>query len=449
MKKITTERVGAAVFYAVILFAISFVRDRAVQPDLWVNVSDFLNFSIINDPKTFARAGLEVAEQGWLAQPSAWIFNLWPPGFVLLLSGIFKLFGIEVPFLAVLLGLTIVAGTFMLMTVRRYLSFYVSAPVALLLPLVPFLFPVTRFFLLQPVGLSFGEGFSVIFFITFTFLLLIAVKNRSVIQALASGGFLALAAYFRSQYELIALVLSVGFFGLLVLVVLADVFFKKKSAESNKYQALKMMALTVLAAQLLMLPWRIYHYVDSNRWGWVQTQEIVIRNALLPEEQLFEMGGDFVVLGGGHLACKFEPDYCGKTESSFFYKALFNHFGEWIEYKVSLAKFFWFPTIRYFPKLLAEDVPGDYLGNSIVLIFFAASFYFLRVVRKSSDFLAYFWILSSFYACFFVIFVLVQFEVRYFFLPKIFSIFIALALASVAWSARAKRGAAGAVTRAD
>lgn len=449
MKKITKKRIGVAIFYALVLFAISFVRDRGVQPDLWVNVSDFLKFSIINDPKTFAGAGLEVAGQGWLAQPSAWIFNLWPPGFVLLLAGIFKLFGTEVPFLALLLGLSIIAGVFMLMTIRRYLSFYVSPPVALWLPLVPFLFPVTRFFLLQPVGLSFGEGFSVLFFITFTFLLLIAIKNSSATQAVMGGGFLALAAYFRSQYELIALALCVGFFGLLMLVVVSDIFKKNKPIGGGKYQALKMMALAVLAAQLLMLPWRIYHHVDSGRWGWVQTQDIVIRNALLPEEKLVEMGGDFVVMGGGHLACKFEPSYCGKTEPLFFYTALFNNFGAWIEYKALLAKIYWFPSIKYFPKALAEDVPGDYLGNSVVLILFLASLLFLYISRKSSDFLVYLWVLSSFYACFFVIFVLVQFEVRYFFLPKIFSIFIALALASVAWSARAKRGAADAVTRVD
>ncbi|MNK69098.1 hypothetical protein D3C87_884780 [compost metagenome] len=439
MKKTTTKRIAVAFFYAAALLAISWFRDSAIQPNLWISVSDFLNFPTINDPKTFARAGLEVADQGWLAQPSAWIFNLWPPGFVLLLGGIFKMLGTEAPFLVVLLGLTIVTGVFMLMTVRRYLSFYVPAFLALLLPLVPFLFPVTRFFLLQPVGLSFGEGFSVLFFITFTFLLLIAARTGAVRYAVAGGVFLALAAYFRSQYELIALVLSVGFLGLVVLVLALSFLLKKKSIRTNGSTALKAMAICVLAAQLLMLPWRIYHYVDVGRWDWVQTQDIVIRNALMSEEKLREMDGDFVVAGGGHLACKFEPDFCGKTEPSLFYKAFFDHFGEWVEYKASLARIYWFPTIRSFPKLLAEDVPGDYLGNSVVLILFAASFFLLYLIRKSSDFLVYFWVFSSFYACFFVIFVLVQFEVRYFFLPKIFSVFVALALASVAWSARTSR----------
>ncbi|MNQ27092.1 hypothetical protein D3C85_403430 [compost metagenome] len=257
--------------------------------------------------------------------------------------------------------------------------------------------------------------------------------------AVAGGVFLALAAYFRSQYELIALVLSVGFLGLVVLVLALSFLLKKKSIRTNGSTALKAMAICVLAAQLLMLPWRIYHYVDVGRWDWVQTQDIVIRNALMSEEKLREMDGDFVVAGGGHLACKFEPDFCGKTEPSLFYKAFFDHFGEWVEYKASLARIYWFPTIRSFPKLLAEDVSGDYLGNSVVLILFAASFFLLYLIRKSSDFLVYFWVFSSFYACFFVIFVLVQFEVRYFFLPKIFSVFVALALASVAWSARTSR----------
>ncbi|MDT4845829.1 hypothetical protein FQZ97_798270 [compost metagenome] len=196
MKKTTTKRIAVAFFYAAALLAISWFRDSAIQPNLWISVSDFLNFPTINDPKTFARAGLEVADQGWLAQPSAWIFNLWPPGFVLLLGGIFKMLGTEAPFLVVLLGLTIVTGVFMLMTVRRYLSFYVPAFLALLLPLVPFLFPVTRFFLLQPVGLSFGEGFSVLFFITFTFLLLIAARTGVVRYAVAGGVFFGAGGLF-------------------------------------------------------------------------------------------------------------------------------------------------------------------------------------------------------------------------------------------------------------
>lgn len=437
MLKNLTKPLAVVFFYAAALWVFSLARDNALQPDILIRVSDFLRFPISSDPRTFAGAGLELSRHGWLTPDSMWIFRLWPPGFAILLGSIFSIFGVEVPFLSILLVLTIMVCTFMLMTVRRYLSLYVPAAWALGLPLLPFVFSVTRFFLLEPIGLAFGEGFSVIFFITSIFMLLLAVAAGSIRRALVSGVFLALAAYFRSQYELLAVCMLLGALALLVGGVVLS-FIRKKSISFGKSgSSLMLVVVAMLSAQLLMLPWRIHNYIESGSLSWVQTADLVARNGLASDEKLLGMGAKFVIIGGGNLACKLEPDYCDKTDKSLFYDAFFRNPGKWLGYKSTFLEKFWFSDIEYFPEVVDdEDYPGDYLENSLILALALSSFCILFAARKMRSASLYFWVFCSFYGCFLIVFSLVQLEVRYFFLMKIFAMFCWIALAATVWSAR-------------
>ena len=429
MRNFFVNSLPVAFFYAAALFFISFFRDNLLQPDIFIRVSEFLNFPISSDPRTFAGAGVEMSEQGWLTPQSMWIFHLWPPGFAILLGGIFTVFGTQVPFLAVLLALTILCCTFMLLTVRRYLSLHVSEFLALVLPLLPFAFPVTRFFLLQPVGLAFGEGFSVMFFITSIFLLLLAVEKKSLVSAVLSGVFLSLAAYFRSQYELLAVCMFAGAIALALGGVVWRAWSERRFSVKAGFWGIGLIVIAMLVAQILMLPWRIHNLVDAGTWSWVQTEDLVARNGLASEEKLLSMGGKFVVIGGGNLACKFEPSYCGKEEKSLFYRAFFQNLPEWLVYKSSFFEKFWFADVGYFPEVIdPEHYPGDYWGNSIILLFVLFSFILVFVIRKANVAVVYLWAFLSFYGCFFIVFSLVQLEVRYFYLIKIFAMFSLMAL---------------------
>jgi hypothetical protein len=432
------QGLGVAVLYAVCLFFIGMIQDRALQPDWLIRLPEFLKFDVAaQDPHTFAGAAMEVSREGWLTPASIWIFRLWPPGFILLESAVFRVLGPDAPFLAALLGLSILAGTLMLMTVREYLRAYVSPLWAVFLPLLPFAFPVTRFTLLQSLGLSFGEGFSVMFFVTGIFVLLLASRGNSLLKGVGAGTLLALSAYFRSQYEVLVMSMS-------VLAVLMAVFIalknKRKSAKGEKLRSTQfgifVIIASVLAAQLLMFPWRLNNFRDVGKWNWVHTQDLVARNSLTSEQKLLEGGGGFVIQGGGHLACLFEPTYCGKDDHSLFYKAFLKNLPQWYSYKISILDEFWFPSIESFPKIVKHGASPAYFGNSLVLIFMIAILFFLYLIRRLQIFWTYVWILVSFYGCFFVVLSLVQFESRYFFLIKIFALFIFIAMGSLAWSHR-------------
>jgi hypothetical protein len=307
MSKPSNKSLAIAFFYLIALLAVSFYRDKNVQPGLWIRVPELLALYIDSDPKTFASAGLEMSKAGWLAQESIWILHLWPPGFVMLLAGIFAIFGGSAPYLFVLLILALLMGTAMLTVVRRYLLIYVSEPWATLLPFVPFAFPVTRFFLLQPLGLAFGEGFSVMFFITACFLVLLAVETGAVRLAVIAGFLLALAAYFRSQYELLVAALCFAVVPIIVWKAFRRFIAKNDRPEKGDQMVLFSILISVVVAQLVMLPWRINNYFDVGSLGWVQTSEIVARNGLTSDQKLMEIGGSFVLNGGGNLACRFEP----------------------------------------------------------------------------------------------------------------------------------------------
>lgn len=437
MRKFFVNSLPAALFYAAAIFFISLFRDHFFQPDIFIRVSDFLNFSISSDPRTFAGAGVEMSRQGWLTPQSMWIFHLWPPGFAILLGGIFTVFGTQVPFLAVLLALTILCCVFMLLAVRRYLSMHVSAFWALVIPLLPFAFPVTRFFLLQPIGLAFGEGFSVMFFITSIFLLLLAVEKKSIPNAVLSGVFLSLAAYFRSQYELLAVCMFAGAVALALGRIAWCSWSQRRFLVGTALQGMKFVVIAMFVAQVLMLPWRIHNFVDAGTWSWVQTEDLVARNGLASEEKLLSMGARFVITGGGNLACKFEPSYCGKEEKLLFYKAFFHNLPEWLLYKSSLFEGFWFSDVEYFPEVVdSKSYPGDYWGNSIILLFALSSFVLVFAIRRSSSSMVYLWAFLSFYGCFLIVFSLVQLEVRYFYLIKIFAMFSFMALAAAVRSQR-------------
>lgn len=415
--------------YFVCLLLIALVRDLAGQPPLSAPIEG-IAFRTMNDPHSFATAALEIHRHGWVTPGSMWILHLWPPGFVVLEAVVLNLFGESAPFVGILMALSALAGACMLTAGQRCLALYVPSRWSVLLPLLPFLFPVTRLFLLQPVGLILGEGFSVMFFLTAVFLLVQALSKRSVWGVVGSGAFMAASAYFRSQYELIVSAMSI--FSILIVGIWLSRRRSRAGTAARDAVQLKFtvlgIAASMLVANALMVPWRIHNYLDIKRFGWVQTQELVIRNSLTPVPKLLEAGGRFVVDGGGHLACSFEPSYCDSPDARLFYKAFAKHAASWFLYKVRILPVFWFSSMEGFPDPNTVKVPWDVVSNLFILACMIATVPLLWLTRRRKVFIPMAWISLSFYSCFFVIFTLVQFEMRYFFLMKIFSLYSALLL---------------------
>jgi hypothetical protein len=280
-----------------------------------------------------------------------------------------------------------------------------------------------------------GEGFAVAFFLTAAVAVLGSIHRDSLPLAVIGGVLLAAAAYFRSQYELLTLFLTI------VAFPLGAALWFRATKTSNRGRSgaflrmtVRTMAATLLTAHLLMAPWRMHNYLDSGELSWVHTQKLVIANALTPTTELLKKNAKFVVEGGGDLACRFEPQYCGQTDPVLFYKAFVDNIGDWYQAKLRLVDDYWFSSVENLGRIVYPSHLLDKLINSMLLAFVLATVPLFLRVRRHFLAPALAWLCLSFYACFFCIFTLVQFEVRYFYLVKAFATFTTIVMSSMAYS---------------
>ncbi|RKP50864.1 hypothetical protein D7S89_07270 [Trinickia fusca] len=420
--------------FLVLLIIGLFMRDGWPLPRLMASVDHLVDGLVgWNDPRSFGTAAKDIAAHGQLSGDNAWIFHLWPPGFIFLEAGILKVFGADVPIIFVLEFFCCAFLGVMLLLQRDFLRPLIGRVASEVAPFILFLFPVARIFLVEPAGVILGEAFSVASFLSGVLLVLRAIQAERLAWAVLAGLFLAVAAYFRSQYESLMLAAT----AVAVPLVLWQAVKIVRGAAQTKHQAtviVRSLLVALMVAHVLMLPWRIRNYHDRGGMGWVQTMDIVIQNALSSNEILLAGDGEFVIAGGGNLACRLEPGYCGKTEKSLFFKAFLHHMPEWYGIKLSLVPDYWMASprnmslIRY-PASLVERIVNLVLMACVVMIV-----PLLGATRKHPVWPILLWANLSFFGGFFVIFSLVQFEVRYFYLIKIYGLVMCIMLASIAWS---------------
>lgn len=422
-------------YFACLLLIGVFVRDTASQPGLFSTIHGFLSTpQDMGDPVSFATGALDIYRFNWPSPGNYWLIHLWPPGFMLLEGGILKLFGEEAPFIAILMVLSSLSSAMMLSVLRRALIGFVPAAVATLLPLLPFCFPVTRQFLLQPTGLVLGEAFSVAFFITSVLLVWLAAKERNLTRAVVAGLLLALSAYFRSQYELIVVLMTAC---ALPLALWAFIAMRRKGGEAEArtqiLYSLKAVAVLLVTAHVLMAPWRIHNKVEADSLAWVQTQDLTYQYLLSTDAALLAGNGAFVIRGGGNVACALDPSVCGKSDRALILGVFVAHMREWLQIKASLLPEYWFASINDWGVPVTAAGRGDNLANGLALLCVLAIAPLLHLGRRAlaSDVLI--WLFSSFFIFFFLVFVLIHYEVRYFYLFKIFAIVSSVLLACRAW----------------
>lgn len=424
--------------YFVLLFAVGlFVRDSDPQPELLAAIGDLgKSLREVGDPLYFATGALDIYHFGWITPANRWIISLWPPGFMLLEAGILKLFGESAPFIVILIALSAFLGATMLLLMRRYLLELVGPICATFLPLVVFCFPVTRLYMLEPIGAVLGEGFSVAFFIIAMLLILLAPRSRPLAYAISAGTLLALAAYFRPQYELLIWFLTAAATPILGWLLFSLWSYRRLDSRRTATRSVVIILAVLTTSHLLMLPWRIHNLFEGGGLSWVSTRHLVIRNALSIEAGLAAGGGGFVIEGGGNLACKLEPSYCGQTDEKLFYRAFFDHMGEWYLRKFELLPKYWFASLRNFVNIGFLPTLIDKIVNALLLLCVLATVPLLWRTRHNRVGLLQLWICASFYMCFFVIFSFVHFEARYFYLLKIFSIVTTILLGSLAYRSK-------------
>ena len=424
-------------YFGILLLIGLFVRDLNGQPPLSSTIHSFQPIIKMGDPKYFAAGALDVFRNGWFTSDYRWLINLWPPGFMLLEAGILWVFGENAPFIAVLLVLSALLQACWLTIFRQLLRPQVPAVAASLLPLLPFAFPVSRQFLLQPTGLVLGEAFALGCFLTAVLLLVRSVRTERVGGAIAAGCLFGLAAYFRSQYGTLVTFFTLG---ALPLGLWLGWRIRRLPADSGRRvgakASLKTILLALVAAHAIMVPWRAYAMLELDRTTWVATQELVAQNALTPSEELYRKGGRWIVRGGGNLACLLVPEYCGQDEPSLYYRAFLEHPFEWMSRKASLLDDYWFAPLREWMEPKSRPSRGDWVANTLLLLFLVALLPLSWRVRRERDALVQFWILASFFGCFAALFTMVHLETRYFYPIKIFAVVATTLLAASAWSRR-------------
>jgi hypothetical protein len=414
------------VYFIFTLTIAFFVGDTDGQLKLSSTILDIVNQSLVADSHNFAQTAIEVFKNGWFTESNMWVIHLWPPGFILLETAILKLFGgLSTPIIIILIILSSLSFAFALSMICDYISPLIGNLLGFIVPLIFFIFPFIRFFMLEPSGIIFGETLAISFFIISIILILQAVKEQKLNKAIYSGILFALSAYFRSQFELLVLSFSILSIPLFIYQLL--IWKKNKSSNGSVSQlfTIKAVILMLLVTHLLMLPWRIYHQIEGKNFAWVQTSKLVVINSLASSKSLLKHNGNWIIAGGGNLACQLEPTYCDKTEKSLFYKAFAYNIVRWYELKAKKIKDFWYmPLVQTQHSNQINFVPNlfDFVSNTFFLILLISIFPLIIKLRKFPNSKMFLWIATSFFGTYFVIFTFVQFETRYFFLPKIFTL---------------------------
>ncbi len=425
-------KVGFAYFLILLGMAL-LIHDIPNQLDPFITIHQLIEMSPFGDPKYFATAAIEISEKGWVTSANDWVFNLWPPGFVLMEASILKIVGPDAPVIFILQTLAVLLFTVVLVLLYAFLREHMTSKFTFLLPLLIFAFPVSRAFLLQPIGIIFGESFSVGFFLLGILLTLRSMTQKSLYYPLFAGLFLALAAYFRSQYEIILLAATI--WGVILVFICKIPSFRSLVDSVVLKSTTKTIAVVLLAAHVATLPWRIYHWIYQGAISWVYTSNLTFEASVRTSEVLRAGHGGFIVEGGGNLVCRINPMVCGdlvNAKKLFITTFLENSF-EWYSIKLNLIGRYWFSSVQNWSPVSVPSTTLDLIINGILLaaLISLLVLLFFRAVRSHDSWILLFWFSASLFSAYFLIFSLVHFEVRYFYFPKIVGLVMFLIVLSM------------------
>ena len=187
--------------------------------------------------------------------------------------------------------------------------------------------------------------------------------------------------------------------------------------------SLKTIALVLLLAHALTIPWRAYHWIYQGKPFWVATSDVMLTNSVMSSEYLQKVGGAWIVEGGGNLVCRIEISACGDTVNAkmLFIKTFFANLPEWYSLKLSLIGKYWFSSVQNWAGIGATATSADVFINGLLLVAIVFAI-FLSVSRRSradSAWILFVWINASLFSAYALIFTFAHLEVRYFYFPKI------------------------------
>lgn len=413
------------VFYLVLsLYVGFFVRDIAGQPPLYSTIDNFVELTtakMYSDPQYFAQGAKDISKNFMLSDENAWLVRTWPPGFMALEGAILYVFGDDTYFLLPLIILSAFLSALLFSLMRKYALYYVSGFIASILPLAFLLSPHFRLFILEPYGLIFGESFAILFFLISLILCSYAALKNSYKQAAYGGVFLALSAYFRSQFELIVTFMLLWCIAIYIITKIK--YLAKYLSEYEVDSNIRVLAVYTSAAVLSMLPWRLL-----NDFSWVSTKHLVFKNASRTDAELYSIGGGWLVTGKSNIACHVNENYCGNPGKMDFYLSFLKHPFEWLFQKALILPDYWFSSLKSFTIPNDQPFLYEHIFNIIYIVMLASIIPMLVLIKKNKLFLTYFWQNASFMSCMTIVYILIHFESRYFYSFKIFTLYMFLVL---------------------
>lgn len=413
-----------AFYFLLSLYIGVFVKDITGQPPIYSTIDNFAELTtahMYGDPLSFAQGAKDISKNFTLSDENAWLVRTWPPGFMALEGAILYVFGDNAYFLLPLIIFSAFLSAVLFLLMRKYALYYASDLIASTLPLVFLLSPHFRLFILEPYGLIQGESFAILFFLISLILCSRAVLKNSYKQALYGGVFLALSAYFRSQFELIITFMIL--WCILIYVIIKVKAFAKYLPKYDLQSNIRAMAVYTGTAVLCMLPWRVL-----NGFSWVSTKHLVFVNASRTDAELHSMGGGWLVSGKSNMACHVNESYCGNPGKMDFYLSFLKHPFEWIYQKAIILPDYWFSSLKSFALPNNQPFLYEHIFNIIYIVMLVSIIPMLAMIKNNKLFLTYFWKNASFMSCMTIVYILIHFETRYFYLFKIFTLYMFLVL---------------------
>lgn len=266
-----------------------------------------------SDAGNYLQAALGLWDRGpWGIDGNRHIYNVWPPGMVVVnlgLIGLEAVFG--VPFVAGLAAVNATVFSFTMVTVVRALESlqrYTGILFSLAVLLTSLFYPMATVFIAYPDLL--GSCFFILGAIVLTQVDQKAGTDR-LLRILASGIFLAVAMHFRAPFDTVTLAIILIGLSWSVSIFFRHRFFEKPRPTPTAFK-LSSLTAAAMVAQALSLPWRVIASIFTRpgdfRWSTALDLSGVFR--WVPTDALREAGIGFVADGHGNFGCTNDPGRC-------------------------------------------------------------------------------------------------------------------------------------------
>ncbi len=401
----------------------------------------------------FAKAALLLATNSF-TDSDYWILAIFAPGLTIIEFVLLKVFGLNCPIVLHLCIITCASWALVLLNLQKLAEPRMGKALSYLAPALISISIIWRQYCLQG-GILLTETLSIAFLAASFLTLLRANISKSRSLAIGAGVLLAMAAYLRTQVEMIgsalALVTMLAIIGQLILdqrkrieqpdpdPVNTSIWLELKLF-ANNHTILKYFAIAVFIFACCTAPYRLWNFYKFHNFSWLQV-DYYWKMGWESESELAKTDDSWIARGGMLVPAYVNPQLAAKIQahnkvlgasaySDSFYRwrtitTFLRHPLKWLIYKAKLLPWFWFAPINSHISLglaTTAEVVENWVYAAIT-VFCLIRFLVIPCIQR--NFPEQEAVYTLFYAGVFIAsaltLIFVHFEPRYFYLIKIFS----------------------------